>query len=354
LYNFNDFTFNQFIEVVTDLKRKFGIIPENIPLNNLEFGVNLIISYSPSIFIDELLHHKGKGFNVTKRNKMHYSECGHTQYSLKIYNKGLQFNRGNILRFELRFFKMQSLNKIGIYTLSDLINVDVWKMFGEMLRKEFDSLIYYDSSINYSTITAEEQRKNSKKATIEQRILELGNNPKFWNSLSNRTTKMNYTDRFKSLVNEHGKYQFYKIGEQITGKVDELINFENINVFTDQQINDSNLNFNVFTYMLSCKYVNPSTFNSDKSKVCIITGLDISMQKENSKFLSYVGLKYYFENYSYIFEILKRQFLSDLWTNCDFQTQIKEIAHNIRNKHSNLRIKQNRLYPKKQCSILFS
>ena len=33
-----------------------------------------------------------------------------------------------------------------------------------------------------------------------------------------------------------------------------------------------------------------------KNKTCPITGLDISMQPKNSKFLSYTGVRWYFDN----------------------------------------------------------
>jgi len=40
------------------------------------------------------------------------------------------------------------------------------------------------------------------------------------------------------------------------------------------------------------------------------------------------------------------------WQNADIDTQIKEIAHNIRNKVDNSRIKQDRIYRSEQINLL--
>jgi len=44
--------------------------------------------------------------------------------------------------------------------------------------------------------------------------------------------------------------------------------------------------------------------------------------------------------------------MSKSYLNSDFETQIKEIAHNIRNVKSNLNLKQNRIYLFNQMNLL--
>jgi len=68
------------------------------------------------------------------------------------------------------------------------------------------------------------------------------------------------------------------------------------------------------------------------------------MQKPNSEKLSHTGLKYYYKTDKKIFEEVKRKYLTGLWYNEDHKTQIKAIAHNIRNRHNTLKRKQERLY----------
>jgi hypothetical protein len=85
---------------------------------------------------------------------------------------------------------------------------------------------------------------------------------------------------------------------------------------------------------------------------CNVTGLDITMQKEDSILLSHTGLKYYYKTDKRIFEQIKRRYLSKIWYDSSFETKIKEIAHNIRNHSSNQNIKQHRLYQPQQINIL--
>ena len=76
------------------------------------------------------------------------------------------------------------------------------------------------------------------------------------------------------------------------------------------------------------------------------------MQKDESILLSHSGIKYYLENNPNTFEKIKTEYLSSIWLNSDLKTQIKEIAHNIRNTDSNQRIKQNKLYNSQQINLL--
>ena len=85
---------------------------------------------------------------------------------------------------------------------------------------------------------------------------------------------------------------------------------------------------------------------------CKVTGFNISMQKENSILLSHTGLKYYYNTDKRIFEQIKRRYLTKIWFKSNFETQIKEIAHNIRNTNSNRKIKQKRIYKQGQLTML--
>ena len=139
--------------------------------------------------------------------------------------------------------------------------------------------------------------------------------------------------------------------QQIKTKIIEkcvMINrlFENNKKDKCVMINHSSIGLNI----------TQSTFenSSQKKEFCPITKLDISMQKDNSNLLSHTGLKYYYETDKKIFEQIKRKYLSKVWYNSDFQIQIKEIAHNIRNTKNNQTIKQKRIYKPCQLNILIS
>lgn len=72
-------------------------------------------------------------------------------------------------------------------------------------------------------------------------------------------------------------------------------------------------------------------------KKCPITGLDISMQPNNSKFLSYTGVKWYYEHDYKTFEKVLAPRIHKHWLNKEIDLQFREIAHDIRNSDSNPR-----------------
>lgn len=74
-----------------------------------------------------------------------------------------------------------------------------------------------------------------------------------------------------------------------------------------------------------------------KIKRCPVTGLNISMQPKNSKFLSFSGVKWYYENKQEIYKNLLEPKLNGTWKDKPQTRQFKEIAHAIRNSDSNPR-----------------
>lgn len=77
--------------------------------------------------------------------------------------------------------------------------------------------------------------------------------------------------------------------------------------------------------------------NSSASKRCPVTGLDISMQPKNSKFLSYTGVKWYYEHDFDTFENVLASRIQHKWLEKDIELQCREIARHIRNSDSNPR-----------------
>ncbi len=74
-----------------------------------------------------------------------------------------------------------------------------------------------------------------------------------------------------------------------------------------------------------------------KNKTCPVTGLDISMQPKNSKFLSYTGVKWYYNNDYVTYRKLLEPMLRKRWKYKSLKDQFREIAHIVRNRDSNPR-----------------
>ncbi len=60
-HNYNDFSFGSLIDTIFDLYRKFNINPHFVPINNIEFAVNINTSFKPKGFIQRnIINYKGK------------------------------------------------------------------------------------------------------------------------------------------------------------------------------------------------------------------------------------------------------------------------------------------------------
>lgn len=70
-------------------------------------------------------------------------------------------------------------------------------------------------------------------------------------------------------------------------------------------------------------------------KRCLVTGLPIDMQKENSRFICTKGITYYLDHYPEIYDEILLPRLSGKWKTKIHKTQYEEIAHSIRNAFFN-------------------
>lgn len=206
------------------------------------------------------------------------------------------------MRFEIKHTKMPKLNKLGVKTFFDLQNLD-FEILKTPLLKEWENVLYYENPIHFNRLSK-----------IKEKQINNYSNPKYWETLKGKNFTYHLGEYNKIVIN-HIKQTQNEISQIIKNKVDEL--------------NTNPIHFNRLDIVLN-RIVS-------KTQNCIVTGLDISMQKEGSFLLSHTGLKYY---------------LSVKWSNANTETQIKEIAHNIRNKVSNTRVKQTRLYQTNQTNIL--
>lgn len=77
------------------------------------------------------------------------------------------------------------------------------------------------------------------------------------------------------------------------------------------------------------------------------------MQRGNSMMLSELGVKYYYENYFFLYKKLKERHLTKKWINSDLETQFYHLTHNIRDVNKNRVLKQKKLYSDNQF-LLFN
>jgi len=333
-HNYNDFNNEAVLFILNDLNTKFDIDPSKCILKCLEIGINITPLVPTNEILDNCLLHKTKPFEYQKNSdEGKYKQVQHSQYIIKIYNKALHYKskgfkiKNEIMRFEIKYTKMQKLNEKGIFSLQDLMNYGL-RNFKEIVLNEWQNVLFYDNTIQIDHLS-----RSSKKALLEY------SNPNYWTGLLANNQTKNFTyhkNKLKKIVSKNSKKIQDLTAETIGKKIDFL--------------NSKTIQIDPLTIMSKRIVFNDD--NDTKKHICKVTGFNISMQKENSILLSHTGLKYYYNTDKRIFEQIKRRYLSKIWFKSNFEIQIKEIAHNIRNTNSNLRIKQKRIYQPQQINIL--
>lgn len=332
-HNYNDFNINAVIWVLNDLKTKFNIEPDQCILKCLEIGINITPPIPTNDILENCFLHKTKPFEYQKNSdEGKYKQVQHSQYIIKIYNKALHYqSKGfkidtEIMRFEIKYTKMQKLNECGIFNLQDLINYGLHN-FKKDLLNEWQNVLYFDNTIQIDPLSTK-----TKNALLEY------SNPNYWTGLLANNQSKNY---------RYHKNQLSKITLENSNKVQDLI----ANIMNEKIdfLNSNPIQIDPLTIL--SKWI---VLNNSNNTICKVTGVNISMQKKNSILLSHTGLKYYYKTDKKIFEQIKRTYLSKRWHSADSQKQIKEIAHNIRNKSSNINTKQKRIYPPNQITMLIN
>lgn len=323
-HNFNDFGINEITSALKELKAKFNIEPKYCFLKQLELGVNINPSIKTKTLLKQCLLHKTDRLKwIYTADEGNYIQAKHQRYILKIYDKKTHYkNKGfdikdEVLRIEMKYIKMPFFHSKNIFTLQDLLQYGIEK-FTPQLLSNWDQVLFYDYPILDNT-----EYKN------------IYSSANYWESLS-KSNRQYHRQNLKKLTD--GKSNSLKA--EIRNKIEEKAKMLNIET---NQINP--------LYIGLKRTVFTSENNDPNRRFCQVTGLNISMQKDDSILLSHTGLKYYFKTDKKVFDEVKRKFLSSVWKDDDYQTQIKEIAHNIRNKSSNLKIKQSRLYPYHQSNL---
>lgn len=320
-HNYNEFNYRDFLNVLNDIESKFHINPSQCILRCLEIGVNI----KPPITTNEILEycfiHKTKNFEYQyNSDEGKYKQVEHAQYIVKLYNKALHYKvkgfniKDEIMRFEIKYTKMKRVNNLGVYTLSDILNKGFYIFKNELLT-EWQNILFYDNSIKAKS----------------KRLLNY-KNPTYWSELIQKPSKTNFYKHkkiLKDLTLKHSK----SIQDKTTKTISQVIDV----------LNDRGASF----YPLTIRSIYAPHYQKENN-ICLVTGINISMQKRGSFLLSHTGLKYYYHTDRNVYEQIKRKYLSKRWFNTGVKNEIKEIAHNIRNHKSNKERKQHCLYTPNQ------
>ena len=204
-YNGNQFSFNNTIETINYLKELFDCEPKQMLIRSIEFGVNTQPYFNPKLFIKGLLFHKGVEFEY--RFKRNFAQAVHQQFIVKIYNKSNQYNMlNNTLRIEIKYLKMQELNKLGIKTLAD-INIKTLNDVKLLLLKRFDEVIYYDYTIN-----------KKKLSNLQKKALLKYSNSHYWIEELEPNRRNRPKSKLKEIIINHSENLHQKLRNEIVEK----------------------------------------------------------------------------------------------------------------------------------------
>lgn len=281
--NYQAFTFQAAHYQISHLCKNLQIEPNEAQISILEIGLNFSLPFKVMPFIRQnILCFKGKQFNQYKPDRKGISlgkVCYLSQYAVKIYDKGLQFDlKDNLIRFELKFLKMQPLNKHGIKFLSDLQNFTKPDTLKNMLVQAWSEILIFDIAGDLKNLPIKNQ---------ERELLMNGKNPRFWEELKEKESgnKYKYTvKKFKDLVARHGKNHSSLVMEYLKKEWDsQFKNYPNLPSGKTRELPK---------FTIKIKGKNGEKIITHEKRHCLSCGKELNpAQRQDSKFCSakYVG-----------------------------------------------------------------
>jgi hypothetical protein len=297
--NFLPFTWQDLQTQINYLENKLCLSAQECELVNLEFGVNIKVDFPVYDYMKRnLISYKGNQFNRYKEDKngvcLGFVCDKPTQYKVKIYDKALQNDLPyNLVRFELRFLKMEKLKRLGIKHLADLTDQAKVQGLISKLVEGWDNVLLFDTSININQTSL---RINDKE------LLTNGSNPKYWEQLKEENTRRfnHFRNRFRKLIETHGQNVHKTVRDLIVNEWQRL--FKNCTKLPSGETKD----LYKMTLKIKCQNVHKpfseddtelkptkelsertsNKFSYTKKRCCLSCGKDISEQQSSSRFCS--------------------------------------------------------------------
>ena len=347
--NYDDFTFDDLKEMIKKIEYDLGLDLNNTIIENLEIGLNIHTSKSP----EEILYKNlivwdcmTPSKNNTYDGKGKYLDFETSQFYFKIYDKCKQYDRPeNILRIECKIKRNSFLQKVSnINSLFDILVKSNLVRLQDFLNESFDMCIIVDNLIP-ETITEPKDRETFQK----------GINPMMWANITNMQ-RHRFKKSFFGILEKYSLNNLKKeIDTKLRAKGKELLECYEMNDFQSQPSVKKCYEMNDFQEVTKTPKKGEMLRNepyiyihSITQRKCIVTDIDISHQKDESKFLSEASIKKIFETDPETFKKLSQNFSPRHPEKMTFEKLCLEIAHNIRNRDSNKRheIKRKKVFYK--------
>ena len=213
-HNYNDFSYNNLLDTIAILERTFDLQLDKCAVTNIEIGFNIIAPSNINKIIDHIYLHNRKFPNLEISTTMHLKRFAYYEYHIKLYNKTLQYKNShkqvpkNLLRFEIKYFKMRKSGLKHKLTLNDIkkFNLIETTNIVDKLVIEWNSLIFYDYTIS---------------GTNSKHITDL-KNENFWKDCAKSTKLKTNKTRLNKLIQNHSDKIQNKIQNLLISKAQEL------------------------------------------------------------------------------------------------------------------------------------
>lgn len=209
-FNGNKFNYMNLLYLLSILQDKFSINPYDSYLMNLEVGVNIQHKFKTEKVLNGLIMCRGNKFNRPESYSLRSAQF--SQFRIKVYNKALQYGLPNeVMRFELAFKKMETINQMGIFTLADLLNISKLSKLGNLVCLRWSQILIIDPTIRSQELTP-----------IERIRLKEYRNQDWWtDQASNRLDR--HKKRYHKIEAHHSEHLKSKISQLISQEFDNLI-----------------------------------------------------------------------------------------------------------------------------------
>lgn len=172
-HNANDFTAIDCIKTLTEIKETFNLPTNEMPILNIEFGLNGVCKTDCKDLITySIFHDKNEFINssdtlrFSKISFKHHKSGKANKYKqIKFYVKGLQFPQYsdiNTFRFEVKSKERKYIKTLGIYNYEDLLNIEIYHKLGNILKDEFSKVLILDIDNDKQNLTPKESLRLDK------------------------------------------------------------------------------------------------------------------------------------------------------------------------------------------------
>ncbi len=354
LHNGNDFTPENCIKAIIEILSNLTIQSHEyteLKVVNIEFGLNIVPETDIKKIINSTLYYKKTKFITPEAEHPYFRITDGTKYKqLKTYAKGLQFIESpeygidpNTLRYEVKSKKSANISKYGINIITDLLRLETYQRLKQELIDEWENVLIINQTPDFSTL----------KNNVVQ-FIRMATNNQFWSDLiidKNRNKFARCKNRYYQILNNKNNLH-HQIKVQI---IDKLLCLSSGAYFPQKTtINPTKL---CFTETTKKEINGQSAPPHQNNRVCMVTNIDISMQRKDSDYLCLTGLRHLKLNDPETYKKLSSKYLKRKQWSKSEKEHIYYIAHNIRNEYFNKihnRIKfEQRNYPKNQLQINF-